>query len=382
MNIYSGILVIFHCRENTGYAIETLENRFYKVAELLAGDNIHFSFTKLSNTQKQKKSRSSLSTLKFDPATRNKKELQQISQYIYEHKIDCVLGFDQPPGRKYYKHIRRAGVKHIISYWGAAISSRNTGLRLVLKKIEMRLRRYSPDHYIFESKAMQDFAIFGRGIPKNKTSITYLGVDTGTYKPNLERTLYPYTTFGIPDDRKILFYSGHMEPRKGVKVLINSAIELADIRCIENFHFLVLGNKNGEEAPFEKMLISTKAKDHVTFGGYRDDIPSILPECYLGVIASTGWDSFTMSSLEMASAGLPLLVSDLQGLRETISSGNTGFHFMPGNHVELAEKIEMLIADNSLRNSMSTKSRDRICANFTIKNQVDSLTKTIEALSK
>lgn len=382
MNTYKGILVIFHCRENTGYAIKTLEERFYEVGKLLVGNNIHFSYTEISNTTECTQPSKNISVIKFDPTTSDKNELQKISQYVHENNIECVLGFDQPPGRKYYKYIRKAGVKHIVSYWGASMSDINSGLKLGLKRIEMLFHRYSPDHYIFESNAMRDTAIYGRGISKRKTSITYLGVDTNKYKPNSKPTQYPYTSFSIPKDRKIIFYSGHMEPRKGVRVLINAAIELVDRRDIKEFHFLILGNKNGEESLFEEMLISKKAKDHVTFGGYRDDISEILPECYLGVIASTGWDSFTMSALEMASAGLPMLVSDLQGLRETISNGNTGFLFEAGNHEELADKITKLIFDNNLRNKMSEKSRKRVSTNFTISKQIDSLTNTIKALNK
>ena len=56
-----------------------------------------------------------------------------------------------------------------------------------------------------------------------------------------------------------------------------------------------------------------------------DDLSRIFPCCYAGVIASTGWDSFTVSSLEMASSGLPLVVSNLQGLSESIEADVTGF---------------------------------------------------------
>jgi len=175
------------------------------VGKLLSGGNVHFSFTDLSDSSNSIDPKNDLSIIKFDPTTTNEAELQDISKYIRKHNIECVLGFDQPPGRKYFKYIRQAGVKHIISYWGASMSNINSGLKLALKRLEMHFRRYSPDHYIFESKAMQDSAIFGRGIDKNKTSITYLGVDTDKFKPNTEPTKYTYKEFRIPENRNILF---------------------------------------------------------------------------------------------------------------------------------------------------------------------------------
>jgi glycosyltransferase involved in cell wall biosynthesis len=95
--------------------------------------------------------------------------------------------------------------------------------------------------------------------------------------------------FTIPADRKIIYYSGHMEERKGVAVLMHAARDLYDRHGRRDFHFLILGNREGEEQRFLDMLKDTGAWDHVTFGGYRKDFEQILPGCYLGAIASTGW---------------------------------------------------------------------------------------------
>ena len=56
----------------------------------------------------------------------------------------------------------------------------------------------------------------------------------------------------------------------------------------------------------------------------------------LGVIALTGWDSFTLSSVEMAPCGFPLVVSRLQGLIETADDGGTGYLFDMDDHNALA----------------------------------------------
>jgi glycosyltransferase involved in cell wall biosynthesis len=90
-----------------------------------------------------------------------------------------------------------------------------------------------------------------------------------------------------------------------------------------------------------------------------------MPGCYAAVIASTGWDSFPRSSLEMAASGLPVLVSDLAGLNETIDNGQTGLLFTPGDHIDLADKIEYLADNTETRNAYSVKGRERITNYFT-----------------
>lgn len=70
------------------------------------------------------------------------------------------------------------------------------------------------------------------------------------------------------------------------------------------------------------------------------------------MIASTGRDSFMMSSLEIAACGLLLLVSGLQGLSETVDEGKTGFKFRPGDFKELCENINALLDNEMLREIM------------------------------
>ena len=302
-----------------------------------------------------------------------KSELLEIEKYVKKNNIDVVFGFDQPVSRPSYKYLRRGGVKIIISYWGAPMSSINTGLKLKLKQLQVALTPNSPDHYIFESEAMAQSAYLGRGIPKNKVSIVYLGVNTEKFKPANTENFYSHDTFNIVKDRRILFYSGHMETRKGVGVLVNAAKHLYNHHNKRDFHFLILGNKGNEDKQYLEMLADDGARDHVTFGGYRNDIEKIMPSCYLGIIASTGWDSFTMSSLEMAASGLPLLVSNLQGLAETIDEGKTGYSFEPGNHIELSELIISMLNDYESRNFMGQNARKRILSKFTVQIQIERL---------
>ena len=106
-------------------------------------------------------------------------------------------------------------------------------------------------------------------------------------------------------------------------------------------------------------------------------MPIIEQSCYIGTIASTGWDSFTVSSLEMAACGLPLIVSNLQGLAETIEDNKTGYLFTPGNSNELADKIEFLVDNPLKRNQLSKNARARVVAKFTSTKQVNTLVEVV-----
>jgi len=372
---------MFHCRSGAGYAIDALFPTFYEMAQKLVRDEkIHISFTGLDECTGNINFQDYENLIEFEPATKQRSKLEFIEQYIRKNEIDVVFGFDQPAKQLSYKYLRKGGVKKIISYWGAPMSDLNTGIKLKLKQLGMLFSKNSPDHYIFESMIMAKSAYAGRGINKQKVSVVHLGVDTDEFHPVKEDMSYAHATFKIPKERKIIYYSGHMEERKGVAVLLRAAQQLYEVCNRRDFHFLLLGNQHGEEVALLDKLGTTKAKEHITFGGYRTDVKNIIPCCYAGAIASTGWDSFTMSSLEMASCGLPLMVSNLQGLAETVDDKITGFLFSPGNHGQLSEHICNLLDDPSMKDNMSKNARRRIMEGFTRDHQISRLTATVRSV--
>jgi glycosyltransferase involved in cell wall biosynthesis len=102
-----------------------------------------------------------------------------------------------------------------------------------------------------------------------------------------------------------------------------------------------------------------------------------LQSASIGVIASTGWDSFTVSSLEIAATAVPLVVSKLLGLEETVLHNETGLHFPPGDHVALADAISALADNDDRRRALGVAARARVLEQFTTDHQVASLAHTL-----
>jgi glycosyltransferase involved in cell wall biosynthesis len=107
----------------------------------------------------------------------------------------------------------------------------------------------------------------------------------------------------------------------------------------------------------------------IRFGGYRTDLISIYPSCFCGVIPSTGWDSFTYSSLELAASGLPIIASRLQGLPEAVLDRRTGLLYEPGNTEALTSCIEMLLTDTNLAARWGRCGRERCEKELNVENQ-------------
>lgn len=366
-----GILIFFHCESNPGFAAASHEITFYKMAKRLVGssDNIHFSYRTLEGGLSPTLPKDLVNVIHFDSASRDPKHLSAIEDYVRRNNIQIAFGFDQPVRRLSHQYLRRGGVQHIISYWGAPMSSINRSLKLALKKLYVNLSPSRPDHFIFQSEGMRRTATHGQGIPAECTSIVRTGINTERFSPPSARDYYAHDEFGIPHERKIVFFSGHMEDRKGVDVIVRTALHMVEELGRRDVHFLLLGNRDGQEKTFLPMYESSPAAQHITFGGYRHDVPKLLKSCSMGMIASTVWDSFPMSSIEMAATGLPLVVSDLDGLRESVTP-ETGFRYPVGDHVAAAGYLGRLLDDDVLRQRMGIMGRQRVLAEFSVAQQI------------
>ncbi|MBU6950609.1 glycosyltransferase family 4 protein [Hahella sp. HN01] len=372
----SKILILYHCESNTGYAIGSLERIFWRMGLNLVNspNNIHLCYPSFTKGIPTYPPGGYNNYLEFSDKEADAVRIAEFAKYIKDNDISILFGFDQPLSLPYYKAARAAGIKAFISYWGAPMSSLNSGVKLILKKLDASRYRQGPDLYIFESIAMQKSGYLGRGISKRKTAVCYLGVDVGKYRPDSNDRFYAHDLYNLPRDNKLFFYSGHFEERKGVRVIAEAANIIVEQRS--DVTFLLFGNKDDEASPYEAVL-TEKAKKQVIFGGYRDDLERIHRSCFAGIIASVGWDSFTMSSIEMQASGLPLIVSDLQGLSETIIDGKSGFLFQPGSSEQLSLKIQGLLSSNSQRDTMSSYARERIVEAFSDKAQVSKLTSLV-----
>ena len=379
----TGMMVLFHCESNPGYAASSHEHTFLEVAKHFTGDmaKIHYAYANLDGGMTHSLPKDLTNVIHLDTRWSTSELLRAVERYIQDNKITRLLGFDQPVSRPMYKAFRNGGISTFVSYWGAPMSSLNTGLKLFLKKLEVSTKRHGPDHYVFQSTGMRNTAVDGRGIPLSKTSIVKTGIDTDKYAPDSTKKYYAHEHLNIPKDREIIVFTGHMERRKGVHVILQAAKVLTQDLGYKNVQFLILGNRPGEKEHFEQYLQNPDVNDHITFGGYRNDIPDILKSCAMGMIASTEWDSFPMSSLEMAATGLPLLVSELPGLDEAVTPA-TGKTFPVGDYNAAAATIQDMLSNHTLRLAMAASSRERVIKHYSRAAQARGLINIFEALEK
>lgn len=342
-------LVLLKYPTNTGYAISSLERLFYSATlELADGDasRVHFTYPSLESGRPNCLPAEFQNFSQFDTKNTSSANLAALTKLAADKKIDLAITFDMQPIHPVYASLRAGGVRKIVSYWGGPISGPSPLWKLIVKRAQIALSRSRCDGLIFESQSMARLATHGRGAPASMVDVVQLGVDVEKFKPAASD--YAYRTFDLPRERRIVLFTGHCHPRKGIPTLVDAAIELLQARKRNDLVFLFCGNRGDESRQYEVKYENLEIAPWIRFLGYRTDVLEILQSSFCGVLPSTGWDSFTMSSVEMAATALPIVASRLQGLEEAVVHETTGLLFEPGNSKALADSIERLANDPDL----------------------------------
>jgi glycosyltransferase involved in cell wall biosynthesis len=115
---------------------------------------------------------------------------------------------------------------------------------------------------------------------------------------------------------------------------------------------------DGPERERVEEALDKRSLGRVRLLGERKDVPSLLADADVFVLASRS-EGLPLSVIEAMAAGLPVVASDVGGLRELVRDGETGALVPPGDPAALADALRPLLADRELRRRLGTAGRER-----------------------
>lgn len=109
---------------------------------------------------------------------------------------------------------------------------------------------------------------------------------------------------------------------------------------------------------------SVGLRNRVSFLGNREDITDLLNKSDLFVLISD-WEGLPLSILEAMRCGLPIIASDVGGVKEAVVHSKNGYLIPKSDGNELLKKLTHLLMDRTLCSDMGKKSRQQYEEKFT-----------------
>jgi len=131
---------------------------------------------------------------------------------------------------------------------------------------------------------------------------------------------------------------GRLAPEKGFDILIRAVALLREMGL--EIYCDIIG-EGPEKNKLFNLVEETGTKKNIHFEKPSAAMRHALPG-YDAVVVPSRSESFGIVALEAYDASVPVIASDIGGLRTTVVDGYTGLLFEPGNPRSLADKIRLL----------------------------------------
>jgi len=170
----------------------------------------------------------------------------------------------------------------------------------------------------------------------------------------------------IPRDAWVVTTVGNFKPQKNPLDVARTA--KAVLEKDPSVHFLMVGD--GElRAGVEGYIASHGIAGNMHILGWRQDIPAILSASNCFLLTSL-WEGLPRALVEAGAARLPAVAYAVNGVKEIVREGETGFPVPPHQPEEAAEKI-LWLKDHPLEaRQMGRKARTEIEKEFDIDKMV------------
>ena len=192
------------------------------------------------------------------------------------------------------------------------------------------------DRVVAVSDDAADMAIRLEKVPQTKVMTIYNGVDTATFRPGTSGAAR--ARLGLPEGG---FHVGSVARLAAVKDHATLLRAFAIVRKERPDAHLTLVGDGPERAALEARADAPDLVGSVHFVGERRDSAAVLPAFDVFALSSTS-EGISLTLLEAASAGLPIVATRVGGTPEVVVDGETGCLVSPRDFAAFAAALGAL----------------------------------------
>lgn len=217
---------------------------------------------------------------------------------------------------------------------------------------------------IVASNVMREHMIEGFGVLPDKIRYIPRGVDIDKYKFKIEQ--------GAKKEY-IVATIGRLTPLKGQADFIKAVA-----RAVKKNPYIeawIVGDASADKLDYKNQLItlvnSLGVSRYVSFLGRCDDVPGLLSQIDILVLATATQETFGRVIIEAQAAGVPVIATSVGGIVEIIEDRKTGILVPPASPDAISDAILELLRERTLASSMAVAARKKVEELYTLDTMAD-----------
>lgn len=198
--------------------------------------------------------------------------------------------------------------------------------------------------------------------------LIYNGVDLSRYDDTEACCTLP-EEYGMEAGSQIVGVIARLEPEKGHPTLLEAWP--AVLRAVPDAYLLFVGEGSRREA-LEAQARDLRIAHRVVFTGRRDDVPAVTAALDVAVLPSYR-EAQGLSILEAMALSRPVVASNVGGIPEMITDGETGLLVPPHDAAALATAVTRLLVDHPYADTLGRAGHDLVHDRFCIELMVSAV---------
>ncbi|MFN3763691.1 MAG: glycosyltransferase family 4 protein, partial [Anaerolineae bacterium] len=238
--------------------------------------------------------------------------------------------------------------------------------RALLLVIERALAPFT-DRFIAVCHAERE-AILSAGVARpEQVRVVWNGIDTKRFSEVEVDRAMQRVALGIPPDATVIITVSRLYKPRDFDTLLLAFQRVAAAH--PDTQLLIVGD--GPYRPqVERLIGELGLASRVKLAGFRRDIPQLLAASDIFALSTAFWEGLPLTVLEAMAAGLPVVTSDVGGIREAVIPQETGILVSPGDFAAFSEALQELLTDRPKARAMGLRGRQRVQTFFTVERMV------------
>jgi glycosyltransferase involved in cell wall biosynthesis len=217
-----------------------------------------------------------------------------------------------------------------------------------------------------------------------RISVIHRGTDLAAFTPSAvaaARVESLRRAWNVAPHERVVLLAARLTAWKGQRVLIEAAARLRDLG-LTDFAVVLAGDPQGRTAYERELdaLIETRGLSGIVRRvGHCTDMPAAFRAASVVAVPSVEPEAFGRSAVEAQALGIPVVVSDLGAVPETVLAPpdvepgqRTGWRVPPGDAVALAEALkDALSLGASARDGLARRAQAHVEANFSLDRMIE-----------
>lgn len=228
------------------------------------------------------------------------------------------------------------------------------------KVLVNRIAASLTDRVVAVSEDSASVAVEVERVPRSKVVTIVNGVDTSVFTPSADPRP-ARERLGVPLDG---FHIGCVARLSAVKDHATLVEAFARFRQERPDAHLTLAGDGPERRALEELCARLGVSSAVTFAGERSDIASLLRAFDVFALSSLS-EGISLTLLEAAATGLPVVATDVGGNAEVVIQGASGLLVPPRDPERFAAALGE-IARRADRTAMGARGRERVRQRFSV----------------